>query len=113
MPKDVVFHSEGVVFKETAVSSSGAVPSSFAFLSRNIGAPRPLSECDMGHNPTDADDYWTQTGYARTPEQNRRWMKDPDNYEFEYGPDNRAKGGAKKNRYDNADPVGGAEIPGT
>ncbi|OYO23939.1 hypothetical protein CGZ93_05355 [Enemella dayhoffiae] len=77
----------------------------------STGKPRPLSKCDMGHNPKDAVDYWTETGHRRTPQQNTDWMNDPKNYEFEYGPDNWAKGRANPNRYGNASPTGGADVP--
>lgn len=77
------------------------------------GQHRPLSECDMGHQPVDAVDYWTETGYARTPDENAAWMHDPKNYMFEYGPDNQRNGRAQTNRYSNADPVNGVPIPGT
>lgn len=76
------------------------------------GNLRPLSQAHMGHNPVDAVDHWTARGHRMTPEQNRRWMNDPANYEFEYGPDNMARGRQNPNRYRNAPPSSGtAEIP--
>lgn len=83
------------------------------FVIDETGKRRPLSSCHMGHNPTDAVDYWTREGFARTPQENRQWMRDPANYEFEYGPDNLRRGRENQNRYANADPVRGADVPGT
>lgn len=80
------------------------------------GKPHPLKEATMGHHPVDAVDYWTQTGYRKTVEENRTWMTNPDNYFFEYGPDNFRKGGAQTNVYTKADPVlpgYHADVPGT
>ncbi|NNG18157.1 hypothetical protein HJ590_00960 [Naumannella sp. ID2617S] len=68
------------------------------------GRLRPLSKAHMGHNPVDAVDHWTTRGHRMTPEQNRRWMNDPQNYEFEYGPDNMSRGARNPNRYRNAAP---------
>ena len=55
----------------------------------------------MGHHPVDAVDYWNETGRfygPRSPEV-REWMLDPDNYRFEHGPLNSARGGATTSRY--------------
>ncbi|TDO87652.1 GH-E family nuclease [Enemella evansiae] len=76
------------------------------------GTLRPLKQAHMGHNPVDAVDHWTTRGSRMSPQQNRDWMNDPANYEFEYGPDNMARGRTNSNRYRNAAPSHDtAEIP--
>lgn len=59
----------------------------------------------MGHHPVDAVDWWNSTGRqygARSPEV-RQWMLDSNNYRFEYGPLNSARGGATTSTY--LDPI--------
>ncbi|GAA1702473.1 hypothetical protein [Propioniferax innocua] len=79
------------------------------------GNHHDLTKATMGHYPVDAVDYWTTTGYKSPPDANKAWMHDPDNYFFEYGPDNWSNGGKQRNVYTNADPVPpwSADVPGT
>lgn len=55
----------------------------------------------MGHNPKDAVDYWNTEGIKHGPKSKevREWMLNSDNYRFEYGPLNSARGGATTSRY--------------
>ncbi len=67
------------------------------------GVWRPVDspQTHMGHHPIDAVDYWNQTGrYSGAKSQEvRDWMLNSDNYQFEWGPLNSARGGATKSRY--------------
>jgi hypothetical protein len=63
--------------------------------------PVDSDQTHMGHHPVDAVDYWNNEGReygAKSPEV-RNWMNDPNNYRFEYGPENSARGGATTSRY--------------
>jgi len=55
----------------------------------------------MGHHPEDAVDWWNREGYEHGSKSQpvRDWMLDPNNYRFEYGPSNSARGGATPSRY--------------
>lgn len=55
----------------------------------------------MGHYPVDAVDYWNETGryLGERSSQVREWMLNSNNYRFEYGPLNSARGGATTSRY--------------
>ena len=55
----------------------------------------------MGHHPKDAVDYWNETGrfHGAKSKEVRDWMLDSDNYRFEHGPLNSARGGQTKSRY--------------
>jgi len=63
--------------------------------------PVDTPETHMGHHPIDAVDHWNDelryTG-AKS-EEVRQWMLDSDNYRFEWGPENSARGGATSSRY--------------
>src|SRR6056297_327102 len=54
-----------------------------------------------GHHPEDAVDWWNREGYEHGSKSQpvRDWMLDPNNYRFEYGPSNSARGGATPSRY--------------
>jgi hypothetical protein len=63
--------------------------------------PVDSAKIHMGHHPVDAVDYWNNTGRylgERSPAV-RSWMLDSNNYRFEYGPLNSARGGATSSRY--------------
>lgn len=67
--------------------------------------PVNRSNVHMGHHPVDAVDWWNSTGRyfgAKSPEV-RAWMRNSENYRFEYGPLNSGRGGATTSRY--LDPV--------
>ena len=55
----------------------------------------------MGHHPEDAVDWWNREGYKHGAKSQtvRDWMLDSNNYRFEYGPANSARGGATSSRY--------------
>lgn len=67
----------------------------------NVWRPVDSPQTHMGHNPTDAVDYWNSEGRfygAKSPEV-RDWMLDSKNYRFEWGPSNSARGGQTTSRY--------------
>lgn len=55
----------------------------------------------MGHHPVDAVDWWNSEGYQHGAKSQtvRDWMLDSNNYRFEHGPLNSARGGATRSRY--------------
>lgn len=55
----------------------------------------------MGHHPEDAVDWWNREGYKHGPKSQtvRDFMLDSDNYRFEHGPSNSARGGATTSTY--------------
>ncbi len=66
-----------------------------------IWRPVDRPNVHMGHHPVDAVDYWNDTGRHLGPRHptNDAWMRNSDNYRFEYGPENSARGGATPSRY--------------
>lgn len=63
--------------------------------------PVDSQQTHMGHHPVDAVDYWNKEGryYGAKSEEVRDWMNDPNNYRFEYGPENSSRGGQTPSRY--------------
>ena len=66
-----------------------------------IWRPVDRPNVHMGHHPVDAVDYWNDTGRHLGPRHptNDAWMRNSNNYRFEYGPENSARGGATPSRY--------------
>lgn len=66
----------------------------------------PLSECDMGHHPVNAVDYWNSEGIKHGPRSAkvREWMLDPNNYELQPSSYNRSEGAKLRRTYQ--DPEG-------
>lgn len=88
------------------------------FMKDESGRLRDLNEATMGHMPVDAVEHWVKKGHKMSPEANSKWMNNPDNYIFEYGPDNWRNGGSQRLRYTDAMPTTDdgdwvADVPGT
>lgn len=61
----------------------------------------PLLDCDMGHSPVDAVDYWNNTGRRLGARHDtiRAWMLNPSNYRLEPSTENRSAGARSRSRY--------------
>ncbi len=61
----------------------------------------PLADCDMSHHPTDAVDYWNDTGrlYGPKAPEVRAWMLDYKNYMLEPASINRSRASKNNSRY--------------
>ncbi|WP_170973492.1 PAAR-like domain-containing protein [Rhizobium sp. FKY42] len=68
---------------------------------KGVWRPVDSPQTHMGHHPMDAVDYWNSTGryHGAKSAEVRAWMLNSDNYRFEWGPLNSARGGASSSRY--------------
>lgn len=60
-----------------------------------------IKDCDMGHSPTNAVDWWNDTGYKYGPKSKeaRDFMLDPAHYELQPSSWNRSEGAKLPGRY--------------
>lgn len=72
-----------------------------------------IKEAHMSHRLEDAVDYWNRRGgfFGPRNKEVRSWMRDPKNYELEYGPHNSLRGSQTPSRYNTGEFIGPRERP--
>ena len=76
------------------------IPSTAQFFDTHTKQWYPITKAHMGHKE-DAVTYWNREGgfHGARSDEVTSWMKDPDNYELEYGSDNCSRGASNRQRY--------------